>query len=167
MEGCHIELHDLQFSVGEKIEDCYDDLRSKRIGDADKVHLDAFVELKYIDGYEVILSDRASADTQKLYMVNAGGYMPDFFGEKHEIGFFVKNSRNEATKAALDKLLLAHVKQHQDNLYDVDDCITLEQVSGYHIQLVPTEKAQNFRPLWTGYGKFDREVTSQIKERNY
>jgi hypothetical protein len=30
--GCHIEMHDVQFSVGSVIEDCYEDLQSKRIG---------------------------------------------------------------------------------------------------------------------------------------
>ncbi len=32
VQGCHIEMHDVQFSVGETIEECYEDLRKKWVG---------------------------------------------------------------------------------------------------------------------------------------
>lgn len=93
---CNIELHDLQFSVGEKIEDCFPDLQAKRFGDKNKVHLDSFLELKYIDGYEVVLRQgEKSLDIQKLFVLNAGGYLPDYFGEKHEIGFCIAEKKNQ------------------------------------------------------------------------
>lgn len=166
--GCNIELHDLQFSVGEKIEDCFEDLRAKWFWDKTKVHLDSMLELKYVDGYEVVLKrGEKSNEENKLFVVNAGGYLPHFFGELHEIGFYVATKKSDATKAALKKLCKDQDKQHQDNLYDVDDCIAIEEISGYHIHLIPTEKTQDFIPMRSGYGKFDQDITSKVVHHNY
>lgn len=100
-------------------------------------------------------------------MVNAGGYLPDFFGELHEIGFYVATKTSDATKAALAKLCKDQDKQHQDDLYDVDDCIAIEEVASYHVHLIPTDKTQDFIPMRSGYGKFDKDITSQITHYNY
>lgn len=165
---CNIELHDLQFSIWEKIEECFEDLRSKRFGDKTKVHIDSFLELKYVGWYEVVLKRWEKSTTEeKLYVVNAWGYVPEFFGEKHEIGFYVADKKSSATKMALEHLCKDQVKQHQDNLYDVDDCIALEEVWGYHIHLVPTQLTQDFSPMRSWYGTFDKDITSRIQHLNY
>lgn len=165
---CNIELHDLQFSIWEEIEDCFDDLRSKRFWDKNRVHIDAFLELKYINWYEVVLKKwEKSGDEQKLFVVNAGWYVPGFFGEKHEIWFYVADKKSTATKIALEHLCKNQDKQHQDNLYDVDDCIALEEVWWFHIHLVPTVLEQDFMPMRAGYGTFDKKITPKITHLNY
>lgn len=168
--GCHIEMHDVQFSVGENIEDCYQDLQWKSVFASDQLHIDAFLELKYIDGYEVILSQKPkeTAPTEpKLWFVNAGGYDPRALGEMHEIGFYIAQTSTEATQKALQVLCDWQDKRHRDDIYDVDDCIAIEQVQDYYISLIPTDKQQDFVPMYYGYGTFDKSLTEKIVHHNY
>ncbi len=55
-EKCNIELHDVVFTCADQITDCYDDLLDKWFGDTKRLHIDSWLELKYIDGYEILLS---------------------------------------------------------------------------------------------------------------
>lgn len=75
------------------------------------------------------------------------------FGELHEIGFYVAPTPTLATKKALAVLCEGQDKRHQDDRYDVDDCIELTQIGKWWIHLTPTDQAQEMRPTWYGYGK--------------
>jgi len=131
------------------IEECFDDLLSKWTGKRVEFHLDSFLELKYVDGYEIVLSQHPPKNSDlKLYFVNAGGYIPEKFGEVHEIGFYVGNDANEVSTRALQFLCSANQKPHRDDIYDVDDCIAIEKVRESYIHLVPTEKTQDFFPMY-------------------
>ena len=142
-------MHDVQFSIGEVIEDCFADLRSKWVGKHTECHLDAFLELKYVDGYEIVLSQNPSSNSDlKLFFVNAGGYVPQKFGELHEIGFYVGKDAEEVSIRALQFLCSDNQKPHRDDIYDVDDCIAIEKVRDSYIHLVPTEKTQDFFPMY-------------------
>lgn len=153
-EWSQIELHDVQFVIGEKIEDCYETLKDKWFGVRRSAHIDCYMALHYVDWYEVQLYKwlKKGQDIH-LYFVNAWAYDPDKFTELHENWFFVAKDSMEATKKALAVLCVNDEIKHRDNLYDVDDCIQVDEVDGWHIELVPTDKTQKLVPDRYWYGK--------------
>lgn len=161
--GCHIEQHDVRFAAGEKIEDTFDTLRSEWIGDFKKLHMDAYMELKYVDGYEVSLSSTPAIGGPNLYFVNCGGYDPNRFTELHEIGFFVGEAVDDVKRRALKAMLDGSASKHRDDLFDVDDCIRLGTVGDLHVHLAPTSNPCILKPDWFGYRRLDRETPAISK----
>lgn len=53
----NIELHNVQFAVGEKIEDCYDQLKKDWFGELQGLHIDGYIKLDFVNGYKVIKSN--------------------------------------------------------------------------------------------------------------
>ena len=51
----NIELHDVRWVVGSKIEDTYDILRKDWFGSPIGLHIDSYKKIKYIDGYKINL----------------------------------------------------------------------------------------------------------------
>ena len=51
----NIELHDVRWVVGSKIEDTYNTLRKDWFGSPKGLHIDSYKKIKYIDGYKINL----------------------------------------------------------------------------------------------------------------
>ena len=51
----NIELHDVRWVVGSKIEDTYDTLRKGWFGSPKGLHIDSYKKIKYVDGYKINL----------------------------------------------------------------------------------------------------------------
>ena len=51
----NIELHDLRWVVGSKIEDTYDILRNDWFGSPKDLHIDSYKKIQYVDGYKINL----------------------------------------------------------------------------------------------------------------
>ena len=51
----NIELHDVRWVVGSKIEDTYDTLRKDWFGSPKGLHIDSYKKIKYLDGYKINL----------------------------------------------------------------------------------------------------------------
>ena len=51
----NIELHDVRWVVGSKIEDTYDTLRKDWFGSPKGLHIDSYKKIQYIDGYKINL----------------------------------------------------------------------------------------------------------------
>ena len=51
----NIELHDVRWVVGSKIEDTYDTLRKDWFGSPKGLHIDSYKKIRYIDGHKVNL----------------------------------------------------------------------------------------------------------------
>ena len=54
-EKANIELHDVRWVVGSKIEDIYYTLRRDWFGSPVGLHIDSYKKVKYIDGYRINL----------------------------------------------------------------------------------------------------------------
>ncbi|AOM39459.1 DUF1543 domain-containing protein [Xenorhabdus hominickii] len=147
----NIEVHDVQFVAVEKIEEAYPVLREVWFGDKDKLHLDGYMPLKWVDGYDITLNHEKYYEEKQLYFVNLGGYQKDSLAEAHEYGFFVAHSEEEAKQKAKENLLSGYGQLHKDNLKDVDDCLLLSQINGYHIHLSENPCGQPDKPEWQGY----------------
>ena len=64
----NIELHDVRWVVGSKIEDTYDTLRKDWFGSPKGLHIDSYKKIRYIDGYKINLInfEKDKIDKQQL-----------------------------------------------------------------------------------------------------
>tara|TARA_B100000579_G_C22632814_1_gene757485 strand:- start:334 stop:861 length:528 start_codon:yes stop_codon:yes gene_type:complete len=156
-DKCNIELHDVVFTCAKNIESSYTDLLAKWFGNPKRLHIDSWVELKYIDGYKIDLFKSKSNQNEKLYFINLGGYDKYKFEELHESKFLIGENKINIKKRAKDSLLLGYDEVHTDDLYDVDDCIEIKKVSDFYIHLSKTNVPQklNFN---NGYHPIPKKV---------
>ncbi len=160
-EGCNIELHDVQFFVGKSIKSLYPTILKKWFGKPEKCHIDSWVELKYLDGYNIVLrKEKPQNQGVTLYFINLGGYESGSFTELHACQFLIAKNDNEAKQRAKSNLLVGKQQVHTDDLYDVDDCLQIQEVDGYHIHLEVTKEHSRFEPN-NGYHKLPKQVISE------
>jgi hypothetical protein len=142
-----IEVHDARFGVGEKIDDCYDDIRKSWWGTPESLHLDCWGELNAADGHDIVLKDTPAEGDSKLWFVNLGGYDPADFNELHKNVFVVAPSESKAKVRAL-KMILDWKSHHKDYLYEVEKIFSINDAvsaKGLHIHLVPNPDAKPFK----------------------
>ena len=103
----NIELHDVRWVVGSKIEDTYDTLRKDWFGSSKGLHIDSYKKIQYIDGHKINLINldenklekkklEKNKSKKKLWFVNIGGYNPTSMQEKHEFGLVTASTKFEA-----------------------------------------------------------------------
>jgi len=175
-EKANIELHDVRWVVGTKIEDTFHVLRNDWFGSIDGLHIDSYKKIKYVDGYKIYLKNFEKnkmknkesvkqINTQKnLWFVNIGGYDPTSMQEKHEFGLVVASSSLEAKNKAKSKWLSGCKKKHKDDiaslrkLISCDDCQLVKNIGNWEIKLIletsMVEETNN--PDWYGYKRIDK-----------
>ena len=149
----NIELHDVRWVVGSKIEDTYDTLRKDWFGSPKGLHIDSYKKIKYIDGYKINLinfekdkiDDKQLVKKNKakkhLWFVNIGGYKPTSMQEKHEFGLVIASTKFEAKNLAKSKWLIGCKKKHKDDiasldmLFRCDDCELIKKIGKWQIEL--------------------------------
>jgi len=160
-EKSNIELHDVVFAVGKNIEDCYTQLLDKWFGLPQKMHIDSYIELDVVDGYEISLEKEKSDNSdKKLFFINLGAYKEGDFMEHHANTFLVGGLATEIKKRAKAKLLKGYDEVHKDDLYEVDDMIAIEELEGLHVHLTPTSKKENLKPI-NGYHVLPKKVVKE------
>ena len=79
----NIELHDVRWVVGTKIEDTFDTLRKNWFGSSKGLHIDSYKKIRWIDGYKINLintkkkkinKNNLNKNKKQLWFVNLGGY---------------------------------------------------------------------------------------------
>ncbi len=170
----NVELHDVRWVVGSKIEDTYDTLRKQWFGSPKGLHIDSYKRIKYIDGYKINLisfeKDKigkkklAKNKAEKnLWFVNIGGYSPISMQEKHEFGLVTARNKLEAKNIAKSKWLIGCKKKHKDDiaslemLLSCDDCKLIKKIDKWEIELIPDNNfiEENNYPDWYGYQKIE------------
>ena len=164
VEKCNTELHDVVFAVGHAIEDTYEQLMDKWFGDPRRVHLDSWLELRIVDGQRITLHSSPSRQAKKLFFINLGAYLPGQFTELHANAFIVAESEQAVKSRAKSELLRGTQQVHTDDLFDIDDCLEIAEVDGYHIQLEPTTESQPFEPN-NSYHVIPKEVVSAYTKK--
>jgi len=175
--GCNTELHDIVFAVGkdDDITKLYPTFIKKWFGSTERLHLDSHFEVKYVDGFEIRLSEEKPDDIDsqpKLYFINFGAYDTNKLGEVHENKLYVAKNKADAKAQAKKDLCLGLFQAHCDdslNVQDliiedkedqeddgVDDILEVSEVDGYWIHLIPTDKTQQFKTI-CGYRKIDAQ----------
>ncbi len=119
----NIELHDVRWVVGSKIQDTYDTLRKDWFGSPQGLHIDSYKKIKYIDGYKIklIYFEKDNIDKKQLekknkakkhlWFVNLGGYNSTSMQEKHEFGLVTASTKLEAKNLAKSKWLIGCKKK--------------------------------------------------------
>ncbi|MBA2652666.1 MAG: DUF1543 domain-containing protein [Tatlockia sp.] len=142
-----IELHDIRFVLADKIEDTYDTLRESWWGISKSLHIDAWGNLGYADGYKIEISKRdKKKNIKKLYFVNLGGYDPKQFTELHKNIFVVASSESEARHKAIQHIREWQVP-HLDFLYQIDNLLNINlliEEEGYHLHLIEQRDPEPF-----------------------
>ena len=152
IQGCHIEMHDIRFVVGENIEQTYSKLKAQWVGDKTSVHMDSYMQINHIDGFKVDIVDTPVTQSEQLYFVNLGAYRADSMAEQHDFALYVATNAEQAKQRAKQDLLagLSHI--HKDDLHDVDDCFAIDLLdSQLSIKLTPSGQTQTIKPDWFGY----------------
>jgi hypothetical protein len=147
----NIEVHDIQFVAAVQPEDAWPALRKAWFGDANKVHIDGYARINWVDGYQIRLSEQPAEKQPNLYFVNIGAYQDDSLAELHAFDLFVADSPLAAKKQALKRLLIGKNQQHKDNLKEIDDFLLLDKIGKYYIHLDPCSEGERFKPEWQGY----------------
>ena len=134
------------------------------------LHMDRFVEVKYIDGYRITLTrynleefclakdsfNQTQNIKNKLWFVNIGGYDPKQLSEQHEFGLFVSESRTKATLKAKQKFLRLSKNVHKDDvsrINKIDACQSISDIQGWKVLLTkdPQKRSQALIPDWYGF----------------
>lgn len=133
-----IEVHDVVFAFGQTLSDCHEQLRQQWFGAAKGLHIDSWWQVQGVDGYQLSFTDLApKAEQPRLYFINLGGYQTGSFGEDHQYLLVVANSPAQAKQLGKQRMPILWDKPHTDNLYNVDDCIAIDQIQGRYVQLTP------------------------------
>ena len=176
-EKANIELHDVRWVVGSKIEDTFDTLRKSWFGSLKGLHIDSYKKIQYIDGQKIILKNvennkigkkklvKKIIPKKNLWFVNIGGYNPTSMQEKHEFGLVIASSKLEAKNIAKSKWLIGCKKKHKDDLASLetliscDDCELIKKIGIWEIELTPDNNIieENNYPDWYGYKKIDEK----------
>ena len=164
--GANIEVHDVKFAVAEKIEDTYDLVRSNWYGIKEKLHMDAYTEIKGADGYRIrltiekpVVSDSKESDsieaTEKLYFIYMGGYSIGKTQEQHDVGLYVASSPNEAKAKASKDTRSFEKEGHIDSVVEVESCLLAANGDKYYIAFEKTDENFEIKPEWLGYKRLD------------
>ena len=177
VKKANIELHDVRWVVGSKIEDTYDTLRKDWFGSPKGLHIDSYKKIKNLDGYKINLRNVENLKInnktfsnknnikKNLWFVNIGGYDPSSMQEKHEFGLVIASNKLEAKNIAKSKWLIGCKKKHKDDiasletLISCDDCKLIKKIDNWEIELTPYKNfiEENNYPDWYGYQKIDRK----------
>ena len=171
----NVELHDVRWVVGSKIEDTYDTLRKDWFGSIDGLHIDSYKKIEFIDGYRINLKNIEKnkiknkqsiyqKNPKNLWFVNIGGYDPSSMQEKHEFGLVVASSSIEAKNMAKSKWLSGCRKKHKDDiaslklLISCDDCQIIKNIGTWEIELILENNfvEETNHPDWYGYKRIDK-----------
>jgi len=166
----NIEIHDVRWVIGESLEDTFPELREQWLGKISGLHIDSYKCIKYVDGYEIIISksNQVKSNSPKkedltLWFVNLGGYNPKKMYEEHEFHLIVANKAIEAKKKAKHNWKTTLKKTHNDDyscinhLEQVDDLHPIK-IKNWEINLIsdPQERSEKLIPDWYGYKRIDK-----------
>ncbi|WP_370677142.1 DUF1543 domain-containing protein [Pleomorphomonas sp. PLEO] len=143
----NVELHDIRFSIGDKVEDCFADLRAQWWGDKAKFHVDCWAAIEQADGHDITLRTTAPEPTpNRLFFINLGGYDPAEFTEQHKNVLIVAEDANAAKAKAL-KLVKGWKQPHKDKLFEVDQAVDLSAALRQYGHFIHLTKASEMKPF--------------------
>ena len=135
--NCNIEMHDVVFVVAKNTAEFIENVKQKVVA-FESFHIDSWVILQNVDGYEISLENIKQTNENKLFFVNLGSYNKNF-GENHFMQFCVAKSRAEAIEIAKKMVQPDEELVHGDNIYNLDDCIKLDKIGDLFIHLMISE----------------------------
>lgn len=147
------EQHDIFFTIAPTLKEAVPEMLAFWPEAKGKIHIDAWREVRYVDGYDVHI-DRRSNDSakksQQLFFINLGGYVPGEFDELHYKMVIASSSVADAIKKAKEtdfykhkgfKGAVSHVDDKfgvdVDEVYAITDILSGKIKAEYQIELIP------------------------------
>jgi hypothetical protein len=159
-DGRHTEQHDVFFGVGNEPKDLISSMIEFWPEAKGKLHVDAWREVNFVDGYKIIIEPKADnkiapdAVINKLFFINLGGYKINEFEEFHYKMLAVGTHKGEAIQQSKQTVFYKHTgfksaESHVDDKYgiDVDDAYEITDIlptalkDKYTINILPDENA--------------------------
>ncbi len=166
----NIEIHDVRWVIGESLEDTFPELRQQWLGKISGLHIDSYKSIKYVEGYEIVISKSNKNDLNclkkeelTLWFVNLGGYNPKKMYEEHEFNLIVAKTAIEAKKKAKKNWEANLKNKHNDdysalNYLELVDDLHPIKIKNWEISLIPDPEKRNEEliPDWYGYRRIDK-----------
>lgn len=146
----NIEVHDIQFLIGDSIEATYDCLRDKWYGIENSLHMDSYLSVKGVVGYEICIKEAENKSEEALYLVTFGGTQTDVFQELHCYELVVATSEKEARKKAMGQVEHSLENLHVDNIVKINRDTTS---SKYDLHFKKSDDVFSVKPEWQGFTK--------------
>jgi hypothetical protein len=136
-QGRHTEQHDVFFGIAPSIKELIPQLIAFWPEAEGKLHIDAYREVKYVNGYtvKVIPSAEPLSPSAKLFFINLGGYKEHEFEEFHYKMIIAAPDKATAIQQAKQTAFYQHTgfegaNSHIDDKYgvDVDDVYQIEDI---------------------------------------
>lgn len=118
----------------------------------DKVHIDAWMKVQQVNGYNVVLSNKSETHNQndlKLYFVNLGGYKTGEFEEYHKKLFVVANGVSDVKAQILSHPFMkeyspsdlgtagkGHIDDQHKIDFEADDIICINEILGNNFKVI-------------------------------
>jgi hypothetical protein len=140
----------------------------KSLSRRDKVHIDAWSKIQYVDGYKVKVQPKSAPGPesgQKLYFINLGGYKENEFEEFHKKLFVVATAVSDALGKIMNHDFMkeyspenlglagsAHLDDQYKIDFEADDIVCVSEAIGddYTLVLEKADAAQA-NELTVGY----------------
>jgi len=157
----NLEVHDMRFAVGERIEDTFETLQSEWWGNPDTLHLDVWSKIICVDGFDVRLKAEPYAGEDKLFFINLGGYDPSHFDELHKNILVVAPSVAHAKIKAKESVTHWQVP-HKDTAFEIEKIIPLASVGNLFVHLEKSSAPVPFSFEW-GYTPISKKALAKKK----
>lgn len=169
-KGRNIEQHDVFFGIAESLKDLVPDIKTFWKEAEDKIHIDCYQEVRFVDGYEVKVVKKNDQITQnQLYFINLGGYKKGCFEEFHEqhlmvgesMGAIVKRVKNTEFYQTMGfESAVSHIDDKHgvdiDDIFNVNDILPESMKIKYSIVLEKSDAKHQENLMGLGYLKLDK-----------
>lgn len=169
-ENRNTEQHDVFFGIADTLKDLVPDIKDFWPEAKGKIHLDAYQEVRFIDGFEIkIVEKTADLSEHQLFFINLGGYKPGYFEEFHQHYLMAGKSLSEVTKRVKKtdfyknmtfKNAVSHIDDKFgvdiDDLIKIDDILPLSMKEKYSILLEKSEAEVQENEMHIGYLKISK-----------
>ncbi|MCX8532934.1 DUF1543 domain-containing protein [Chryseobacterium luquanense] len=169
-KGRNIEQHDVFFGIAENLKDLVPALKDFWPEAKGKIHIDAYQEVKFADGYEISVESKQPSDSEeKLFFVNLGGYKAEHFKEFHEQHLMVGKTLGEVVKKSkatefYQTMGFKGAGSHIDEKYgvDIDDIFSVTEIlpesmkGKYSLKIKKSEQENQENYTFLGYLMLDK-----------
>ena len=172
--GRRTEQHDIFFGMANSLKDLRPAIIAAWPEANKKIHVDAWREVNYVEGYAVEVYEKATSEmivTEqkiKLFFLNLGGYKENEFEEFHYKIVVASENKSGAIMQAKATAFYKHTgfkgaTSHIDDKYgvDVDDIFEIEEIltpdlkEKYGLRISPDSRGREDK-LHMGYFKLDK-----------
>lgn len=167
--GRTTEQHDVFFGVGSSLKEMLPDMLAFWPEAQGRIHLDAWREVCFADGYEISILPRTGSESPEqeasLFFLNLGGYKPGEFEEYHYKMVVAAVDKAAAVRQARKTAFYRHTgfkgaAAHIDDKYgiDVDDVHRIADILPEQIK-----NKYSIRLQYTGTGPEDELHIGYVK----